>query len=118
MKRSVALRHSLKTAQHTCKWCANASQDAHLLTVALEEGSDDRTTLSFAARHFLEIGTAFDDLVRLAGQSDLPHGRKPFTLKPVLDSGRHLTVCVYDYAKRALRHCITEEGRMAYLGWW
>jgi len=99
----LKLRHTLITVERTCEGSKDAFQNAHLGTVALDEGSDDRTSISFRAHHFLKVGTAFDDLVRGARQSDLPHGGKSFTFEPVLDSGGHLAVCMYDCRKRVLR---------------
>lgn len=65
-----------------------ASENAQPWEVAPGKGSDDLFILSASACHFLDVGAALDDIMRPGRQGDPPHGRKPFTLKCLSDSGR------------------------------
>ena len=95
-----ALRHALITTEHTLQdWWRDPFESVDLLTLPLDNGSDDRTATSFRAYHLLDVGTTLDDIMHGAREGDFPHGRKLFTFKPVLDSGGHLGMCVYDCPK-------------------
>lgn len=90
-----ALRHVLIKTERTLEdrrtdvSCRYAVKSAHLLTITLDDGSDNRTAISIRADHFLDVGTAFDNLMRRARETDFPHGRKLFAFEPVLDGSRY-----------------------------
>lgn len=98
------VHNTLITEEHTRERGGNAFYNAQLMQVGLDEGANDCTPISSYTCYFLKVGTTLDDLVCGGRQRDPLYRGKLFPFKPVLDSGRHLAMRMYNC--QLLRSCV------------